>query len=254
MTFRPSGRRRAVARDRAAGWTQACQGAFLARIGGDEFSRHHADRPAAGDRRGAGRTAAARRSTPISRSTATRCASGSPSASQSIPHDGADAATLIANADAALYRAKAEARGSIRFFEVSTDKQLREKRALQHDLRIGHRAQRTGAALPAAGADRRRDHRLRGAGALASSAPRHGAARRPSSRWPRRAASSSRSANGCCAPPAARRRPGRGRCRSPSICRRCSSSTAICRAWCIRFCWRRACRRRGSSSKSPKAC
>jgi diguanylate cyclase (GGDEF)-like protein/PAS domain S-box-containing protein len=52
------------------------------------------------------------------------------------PQDGADAATLIANADAALFRAKSEARGSIRFFEVSMDKQLREKRALQQDLRI----------------------------------------------------------------------------------------------------------------------
>ena len=33
------------------------------------------------------------------------------------PHDGIDAATLLANADAALYRAKAEGRGTIRFFE-----------------------------------------------------------------------------------------------------------------------------------------
>ena len=34
-----------------------------------------------------------------------------------------------------LFRAKSEARGSIRFFELSMDKQLREKRALQQDLR-----------------------------------------------------------------------------------------------------------------------
>jgi diguanylate cyclase (GGDEF)-like protein/PAS domain S-box-containing protein len=51
------------------------------------------------------------------------------------PQDGADAAALVANADAALFRAKAEMRGSIRFFEVSMDKQLRERRALQQDLR-----------------------------------------------------------------------------------------------------------------------
>ena len=51
------------------------------------------------------------------------------------PQDGTDAATLVANADAALFRAKAEMRGSIRFFEMSMDKQLREKRALQQDLR-----------------------------------------------------------------------------------------------------------------------
>jgi diguanylate cyclase (GGDEF)-like protein/PAS domain S-box-containing protein len=52
-----------------------------------------------------------------------------------FPQDGADAATLVANADAALFRAKSEARGSIRFFELSMDKQLREKRMLQQDLR-----------------------------------------------------------------------------------------------------------------------
>ena len=52
-----------------------------------------------------------------------------------FPQDGADAVTLVANADAALFRAKSEARGSMRFFEMSMDKQLREKRALQQDLR-----------------------------------------------------------------------------------------------------------------------
>ena len=51
------------------------------------------------------------------------------------PHDGTDAATLLSNADAALYRAKAEGRGTIRFFAVEMDQQLREKRSLQHDLR-----------------------------------------------------------------------------------------------------------------------
>jgi EAL domain-containing protein (putative c-di-GMP-specific phosphodiesterase class I) len=41
---------------------------------------------------------------------------------------------LLANADAALYRAKAQGRGSIRFFEAEMDLQLRERRALQQDL------------------------------------------------------------------------------------------------------------------------
>jgi diguanylate cyclase (GGDEF)-like protein len=51
------------------------------------------------------------------------------------PADGADAETLIGNADAALYRAKADGRGTMRFFEADMDRRLRERRALQHDLR-----------------------------------------------------------------------------------------------------------------------
>ena len=52
-----------------------------------------------------------------------------------FPNDAADAATLVANAEAALFRAKGEARGSVRFFEVAMDTKLRQKRALQQDLR-----------------------------------------------------------------------------------------------------------------------
>jgi diguanylate cyclase (GGDEF)-like protein/PAS domain S-box-containing protein len=50
------------------------------------------------------------------------------------PSDGTDQTSLLANADAALYRAKAEGRGSIRFFKADMDQQLRERRALNHDL------------------------------------------------------------------------------------------------------------------------
>jgi diguanylate cyclase (GGDEF)-like protein/PAS domain S-box-containing protein len=52
-----------------------------------------------------------------------------------FPDDGSDARTLIGNADAALYRAKQEGRGVIRFFTATMDQQLRERRALEHDLR-----------------------------------------------------------------------------------------------------------------------
>jgi diguanylate cyclase (GGDEF)-like protein len=51
------------------------------------------------------------------------------------PTDGRDAATLLANADAALYRAKREGRGAFRFFEASMDAHLRARRAMQQDLR-----------------------------------------------------------------------------------------------------------------------
>jgi diguanylate cyclase (GGDEF)-like protein len=51
------------------------------------------------------------------------------------PADGADETSLIANADAALYRAKAEGRGAIRFYDIEMDRRLRESRALHHELR-----------------------------------------------------------------------------------------------------------------------
>ena len=50
------------------------------------------------------------------------------------PQDGADIDTLDANAEAALYRAKVEQRGTIRFFEPAMDRQIREKRSLQQDI------------------------------------------------------------------------------------------------------------------------
>jgi diguanylate cyclase (GGDEF)-like protein/PAS domain S-box-containing protein len=51
-----------------------------------------------------------------------------------FPGDGADASALLGNADAALYRAKADGRGVFRMFEADMDKRLRERRALQKDL------------------------------------------------------------------------------------------------------------------------
>ena len=50
------------------------------------------------------------------------------------PTDGIDGITLLGNADAALYRAKADGRGTVRFFQADMDKRLREQRALHHDL------------------------------------------------------------------------------------------------------------------------
>ncbi len=51
------------------------------------------------------------------------------------PNDATDTETLIANADAALYRAKADGRQTVRFFDPDMDRHLRERYALQHDLR-----------------------------------------------------------------------------------------------------------------------
>jgi len=51
------------------------------------------------------------------------------------PRDGSDIATLLANADAALYRAKVDGRQTARFFDPEMDRRLRERFALQLDLR-----------------------------------------------------------------------------------------------------------------------
>ncbi|MBY0381556.1 MAG: EAL domain-containing protein [Xanthobacteraceae bacterium] len=51
-----------------------------------------------------------------------------------FPRNGRDGAALLANADAALSRAKARARGSVSFFEVEMDQQIRDRRALHQDL------------------------------------------------------------------------------------------------------------------------
>jgi diguanylate cyclase (GGDEF)-like protein/PAS domain S-box-containing protein len=51
-----------------------------------------------------------------------------------FPADGADATTLLNNADAALSRAKTAGRGKTRFFEVEMDNRQRERRAIQHEL------------------------------------------------------------------------------------------------------------------------
>ena len=51
-----------------------------------------------------------------------------------FPHNGGDAASLLANAGAALFRAKAKSRGSISVYEPEMDQQIRDRRALHQDL------------------------------------------------------------------------------------------------------------------------
>jgi diguanylate cyclase (GGDEF)-like protein/PAS domain S-box-containing protein len=53
-----------------------------------------------------------------------------------FPGDADNTADLIANADSAMERAKADGRHTIRFFDRRTDNELRERRALHHDLRF----------------------------------------------------------------------------------------------------------------------
>jgi predicted signal transduction protein with EAL and GGDEF domain len=52
-----------------------------------------------------------------------------------FPDDGLEPAELLKNADLALYRAKAEGRGRLRFFEPEMDAQTRARRRLEWELR-----------------------------------------------------------------------------------------------------------------------
>jgi diguanylate cyclase (GGDEF)-like protein/PAS domain S-box-containing protein len=109
-------------------------GAFVARLGGDEFSLVLTDgpQPATAEHLTARLLAAAAADIEID-GHPVRC--GLSIGVTIYPTDGADAAALLANADAGLYRAKGEGRGSVRFFDAQMDHRLRERRALQQDLR-----------------------------------------------------------------------------------------------------------------------
>jgi diguanylate cyclase (GGDEF)-like protein len=113
----------------------ACDGAFLARLGGDEFSIVSA----CGVQPAAATELCGRLSSVLGEPVRIDdCdVAGSFTVGVGIfPQDGRDIDTLVANAEAALYRAKAEHRGTIRFFEPAMDRQIREKRLLQREIAL----------------------------------------------------------------------------------------------------------------------
>jgi len=110
-----------------------CDGDFLARAGGDEYTMISPLEPEPGavERLCARLSALLDNAFEINDATIqARCSAGI----SLYPQDGLDAETLIAHADTALFRAKAEGRGTIQFFEPTMDQQIREKRALYRDL------------------------------------------------------------------------------------------------------------------------
>jgi diguanylate cyclase (GGDEF)-like protein/PAS domain S-box-containing protein len=111
----------------------AADGAFLARLGGDEFVVISAGAPQPELAEATARRMIAALAADIEVD-GHLLRAGLSIGIAVYPNDGDDAATLFANADAALYRAKREARGSIRLFDPPMGKRLRERRALQHDL------------------------------------------------------------------------------------------------------------------------
>jgi len=121
-------------RDVARRLEAAAGEAFLARLGGDEFVLISADEP----QPTATQTLAERLQAALAGDVAIRDQTVRAGLSLGVaifPADGEEAASLLANADAALYRAKADGRGGIRFFDAAMDQRLRDRRAIQHDLR-----------------------------------------------------------------------------------------------------------------------
>lgn len=106
--------------------------AFLSRLGGDEFPMI-----VSGPQPGAAQQMAERLIAVMAEDIDYEGRKFRPGISVGIavfPDDGSDVARLLRNADAALYRAKSEGRGIIRFYEAEMDRLLHDRRSLQRDL------------------------------------------------------------------------------------------------------------------------
>ncbi|HEY6024762.1 MAG TPA: EAL domain-containing protein [Pseudolabrys sp.] len=121
-------------REAARRLQNSAEGAFLARIGGDEFILVVPDE----DPEATAATIGERLITAFKDNFEVdghQIQVGLSIGVAIFPADGTHVKTLIANADAALYQAKSEVRGSVRFFEEKLGSRLRERRELQTDLR-----------------------------------------------------------------------------------------------------------------------
>ena len=114
--------------------SEAAGAAFIARLGGDEFAVIVAE----GEQPSTAELIAGA----LMQSMAREVTIGGQSMQVGLsigvavhPADGVDSTALLANANAALHRAKTTGRGSVRFFEAHMDEHLRARRAMQHELR-----------------------------------------------------------------------------------------------------------------------
>jgi diguanylate cyclase (GGDEF)-like protein len=110
------------------------QGAFIARVGGDEFTLilTTGEQPASAERLANHLLKSFTQDFEIR---GQKIPIGLSIGAATYPTDGSEPMTLQGNADAALYRAKSDGRHMVCFFHPEMDRRLRERYSLQHDLR-----------------------------------------------------------------------------------------------------------------------
>jgi diguanylate cyclase (GGDEF)-like protein/PAS domain S-box-containing protein len=112
----------------------SARGGVVARLSGDEFGLIiDGKQPAAGKALAEQLVQALAKEFPIDDKTVRI---GVTTGISVFPHNGTDAASLLANAGAALFRAKAKSRGSIGVYEPEMDQQIRDRRVLHQDLSL----------------------------------------------------------------------------------------------------------------------
>lgn len=107
---------------------------FVARLGGDEFSIIQANVSSREDAEELSQRIIKSVSMPFTVAGSTMKAGASVGIAFA-PQDGEDRETLMVNGDLALYRAKADGRGTYRFYETSMDEYARHRRAIETALR-----------------------------------------------------------------------------------------------------------------------